>query len=89
MKKRNVDIDIGKGIAIILVVVGHIIQHGSHNNFDYLEHDLFKVIYSFHMPLFIFLSGFVSAIGVKKQKLNGLILKKFKIWPIVKLNATS
>jgi len=44
-------IDIGKGVGIILVAIGHnwIIGHNSE--------ELFRVIYSFHVPLFFFLSG--------------------------------
>lgn len=50
---RNVTIDIAKGLGIILVVFGHnwIIAH------DHGE--LFRIVFSFHMPLFFFLSGAV------------------------------
>lgn len=51
---RNKALDISKGIAILLVVVGHTIQD-SDKNFD--QNLWFRVIYSFHMPLFIMLSG--------------------------------
>ena len=53
MSERNASIDIAKGIGIILVVFGHnwIIAH------DHGE--LFRIIFSFHMPLFFFLSGAV------------------------------
>lgn len=48
-KKRNQIYDIARGIAIILVVWGHIIpSNGKISNFVYL----------FHMPFFIVLSGF-------------------------------
>lgn len=43
-------IDIAKGIGILLVVMGH-------NDFSLLSPYLFKLIYSFHMPMFFFLSG--------------------------------
>jgi len=55
---RDAFLDIAKGLAIILVIVGHVIQ-GSPGNFDDLL--WFRVIYSFHMPLFVFLSGAVAA----------------------------
>ncbi|MFZ6873447.1 acyltransferase family protein [Undibacterium sp. Di27W] len=53
MSERNTSIDIAKGLGIILVVLGHnwIIAH------DHGE--LFRIIFSFHMPLFFFLSGAV------------------------------
>jgi fucose 4-O-acetylase-like acetyltransferase len=60
IKNRDSFLDIAKGLAIILVVVGHVIQ-GSSEHFDDLMG--FKMIYSFHMPLFIFLSGAVAAIS--------------------------
>ncbi len=49
MEKRIEWIDIAKGIGIILVVIGHISQNKIISNF----------IYSFHMPLFFILSGFL------------------------------
>ena len=58
-KFRDQFLDIAKGLAIILVVAGHVIQ-GSSEKFDDLF--WFRVIYSFHMPLFVFLSGSVAAI---------------------------
>lgn len=48
---RNATVDIARGIGIILVVLGH--------NWTVLQDkgELFRVIYSFHLPLFFFLSG--------------------------------
>lgn len=43
-------IDIAKGIGILLVVMGH-------NDFSLISPFFFKLIYSFHMPLFFFMSG--------------------------------
>ena len=45
---RNSNIDIAKGIAIILMVMGH----------SSCPTELYKAIYSFHMPLFYILSGY-------------------------------
>ena len=53
--ERLVHIDIMKGFAIVLVVMGHLYIPYT----DYLNETLNQMIYSFHMPLFIFLSGFV------------------------------
>jgi fucose 4-O-acetylase-like acetyltransferase len=53
---RDISIDALKGFTMILVVVGHIIQTSF---LDYNSNFLFRYIYSFHMPLFIFLSGYV------------------------------
>lgn len=60
---RNKKIDFIRGIAIILVVVGHCIQNGGNQLFFtnnlYFENILFKIIYSFHLPLFSLLSGYL------------------------------
>ena len=65
--KRLTYIDIAKGIGIVLVVLGHCIPDATSPTgisvpaYRWL-HD---VIYSFHMPLFFFLAGFM----VSRQKM--------------------
>ena len=56
-KERIFLIDALKGLAILLVVLGHSFQ-GNLIHFD--DHVVFNVIYSFHMPLFMFLAGLVA-----------------------------
>ena len=68
---RDQFLDIAKGLAIILVVVGHVIQ-GSAEKFDDLL--WFRVIYSFHMPLFVFLSGSVAAIAFSPERIQSGML---------------
>ena len=51
MAKRIEYIDIARGIGIVLVVMAH-------NDFGYISPYGHAVIYSFHMPLFFFLSGY-------------------------------
>ncbi len=51
MPKRIEYIDIARGIGILLVVLAH-------NDFGYISQYGYEVIYSFHMPLFFFLSGY-------------------------------
>ena len=75
---RDAFLDIAKGLAIILVVVGHVVQ-GSSENFDDLL--WFRVIYSFHMPLFVFLSGTVAAITFQSNTIQdgfGSAIKRAK-----------
>lgn len=74
MNTRNYKIDFLKGLAAILVVLGHIIQVGD-LYFD--SNPVFKIIYSFHMPLFMFLSGLVSFYTFRKQRNWLYILKRF------------
>ena len=48
MKERNGTIDVARGIALFLVVLGHLVTANSIT---------FNWIFSFHMPIFFFLSG--------------------------------
>ncbi len=57
-QERNILIDVLKGFAILLVVLGHSLQYNMPGNFD--NSLIFRIIYSYHMPFFMFLSGFVS-----------------------------
>lgn len=53
---RSLQIDAMKGLGILLVVLGHVVQWNT-ARFD--DNIVFRMIYSFHMPLFMFLSGYV------------------------------
>lgn len=55
---RNSKVDAYKGILIWLVVLGHVIQYGYKQAFD--NNYYINLIYSFHMPAFMFVSGFLS-----------------------------
>jgi len=57
-KPRLDYVDELKGFAILLVVIGHVIQF---NTLNFRHNIIFSIIYSFHMPLFFFLSGYVAA----------------------------
>ncbi len=58
-----------KFIAILMVVVGHAINMMiMEDSEDYLEKSLFLIIYSFHMPLFIFISGLFTKPMTKETK---------------------
>lgn len=62
--KRIEWVDDCKGVAILLVVIGHITQSYVINNdfitYRYVAHSITNIIYSFHMPLFFVLSGFIA-----------------------------
>jgi len=62
-KKRLLDIDRAKGLAIILVIIGHVSDTGPIGNewYDTLK----RLLYSFHMAFFMFLSGYVMYISYK------------------------
>lgn len=66
---RLLYVDFLKGVAIALVVLGHSVQVLTE---DFYNDWLFNAIYSFHMPLFMFLSGFFynNNIGNKETFLS-------------------
>ena len=57
-RERFTDIDRCKGLAILLVVLGHIVLRNSLEGHHWY-YVLKGAIYKFHMPFFMFLSGFV------------------------------
>lgn len=77
--KRIEYIDIAKGIAILLVVVGHTLCYGLYG-FEYAwkQSKLMQFIYSFHMPLFMFLSGLVSVTAVQKSEILQDVVKRLR-----------
>jgi fucose 4-O-acetylase-like acetyltransferase len=62
---RRTDIDRAKGLAILLVVFGHIVARADPAGVDWYE-PLRRAVYAFHMPFFFYLSGMaaVCASGV-------------------------
>ena len=62
-------LDVAKGIGIFLVVFGHVLRGlvkadiATGVVFTYID----SVIYSFHMPLFMFLSGLFVVVSIKKR----------------------
>lgn len=78
---RYTHIDIARGIAILLVVLGHCCQSA--------DIALNRVILSFHMPLFFFLSGVFAKSETVKTLLGGAFLKAKKLLiPQVTLSVT-
>lgn len=70
MKERYRELDLMKGIGIILVYLGHVFNlYGLKWNIIFIF--LYRTTYSFHMPLFFFISGLLS--NTDKE----LDLKKF------------
>lgn len=62
MKKRYEELDFLKGWAMILVYLGHCFQLGGINitGNTFSNFYIHESIYSFHMPLFFIISGFLS-----------------------------
>ena len=79
MTERNQQIDALKGFAIFLVIIGHVIYWSDIAN--YSKNLLFIMIYTFHVPLFFFISGYLiyNRFGPKtftwiNKKFIGLII---------------
>jgi len=71
ISKRIGYLDIARGIGILLVVLGH-------NDFEALSPFGQQFIYSFHMPLFFFLSGYfintaISFLDYFKKRFNSVL----------------
>lgn len=80
MTKNNTEwVDYAKGIGIVLVVYGHVAR-GLHNSGIAVPRQLYSltdsIIYSFHMPLFFFLSGLFFYQSFAKRGAKKLILSK-------------
>lgn len=72
--KRNQFVDIMRGIAMLLVVLGHTMTGctvGSQETF------LFNIVWSLQMPLFILISGYIT-------KYSRLICDKKDLWQYIK-----
>ena len=77
--EREKSIDILKGIGIILVIVGHIQEYIPKNFLIYL--------YSFHMPLFFYISGYLYKERYENLNTKDYIKKRAKqlVYPYIVL----
>jgi fucose 4-O-acetylase-like acetyltransferase len=66
---RNRTLDIMKGIGILLVVFGHAIGRQLPN---FSDNPVYRVIYTFHMPLFFFISGYVMYETIRGSRFQWL-----------------
>ncbi|MDU1889527.1 MAG: acyltransferase family protein [Dysgonomonas sp.] len=79
-KQRNLYADFLKGILIISVVIGHCIQYlQCENDFSlFWNHFLFKTIYTFHMPLFMGISGYFAYFSIAKHSIKSYAISRIK-----------
>lgn len=82
-------INIVKGVAIFCMLWGHVIQCCAQGTFDFFDNPVFKFIYSFHMPLFMLISGYLFYYSFKKRDLKELIIHRSKplLWTIFACSA--
>ncbi len=74
IKARDGYIDFIKGVLIFLVVWGHVISNCKAG--DFYANPLFKFIYSFHMPLFMGVSGWLFYFSINKYRMGTGILRR-------------
>jgi len=82
--ERDYGIDWLRAFAIVLMVIGHSIQYSLVTDFD--SNLLFRFIYSFHMPLFIFISGYLAHSGYNHGflwKRVRLLIVPFLVWMVL------
>ena len=74
MEKLEADhsyLNVLKGLLIVLVVIGHFGQTVANNlpsNIAFIGQGIVLFIYLFHMPLFLFVSGFLSKNAEKRRQ---------------------
>ncbi len=77
-RKRDATIDIARGIAMILVVFGHSAEiffspaMRTDGAFDNNAFEVWRMIYSFHMPAFYFISG-TTAVAMREHNVVGIL----------------
>lgn len=77
-KVRLKSFDIIKLYAIFLVLWGHCIQYLLSS--DFFEEPVFRVIYSFHMPLFMMVSGYFSKSSMSLPFCSFIKKKLIQLW---------
>lgn len=91
LSKRLTWADSLKGILIILVVLGHSIQNAMPS--ACMQNHLWNIIYSFHMPAFMAVSGFLncngwgylsSRLSTVYRRINQLLIPFF-IWALIRV----
>lgn len=89
-KERNTFVDMMRGIAMLLVVLGHTMTGVTANS---QESVIYNIIWSLQMPLFILISGYVTRYSREISSFKGLLsflgkrtlsyLLPFAVWSFV------
>lgn len=77
--RRDGYIDFLRGCAVLLVVVGHCIQYGQGADFArgaFFDDFAFRAIYSFHMPLFALVSGWLLGASAGRHGLGADVMSR-------------
>lgn len=79
--QRNAYWDTVKALLIFLVVTGHCIQHFTQG--DFWTNPVFTGIYIFHMPLFMFISGYFCHKSLEKRGWHTLPRYSMRLVPAI------
>ena len=74
---RNRFLDYAKGSLIFLVTWGHIIQWTGYSDDGYWSDAVFKLIYMFHMPLFMAIGGYLAFRSINRDSVATTFAKRF------------
>ena len=74
--RERMYIDVVKGFAIFLMLWGHCIQYCAKGSFSVFGNQLFQFIYSFHMPLFMLISGYLFSFSYQKRDSKTLLVHR-------------
>lgn len=82
MNQRNILFDVSKGVLILLVLWGHSIQFASGGDYlslgAYYGHWAYKLIYGFHMPCFMAISGYLFSHAIASRNSKEIIVGKIR-----------
>lgn len=83
--KNRLYLNVIKGIAAFLMLWGHCIQYCGMGEVQFFGDPTFEVIYSFHMPLFMLVSGYLFYFSFCKRDLKTLLAHRMQsmLQPIV------
>lgn len=71
-------VNIVKGIAVLLMLWGHCIQYCASGSFNCFDDGVYQAIYSFHMPLFMLVSGYLFYFSFSKRDWKALVIRRIQ-----------
>ena len=82
-EQRDNSLDFIKGVIIFLVIWGHMLQKTNQSMvYDSIwDNPIYKVIYAFHMPLFMSISGYLTFHSLKRRRGREFI--KHRLLPMI------
>lgn len=79
---RNIYIDIVKGVTMLLVIYGHAMEASGgaecRANLDFFNDRIHDFIFSFHMPLFMLISGYLFCCSFLRHDTRYLVMSRMR-----------